>query len=148
MDRLRMAMAEPVTSRLPRDHGQLGVLASSYNYLRQFRRAGQTVGGCAASAAVTGWRGYRRRRARSRPCCQRARASGETGLMWQGNEKSRWERGRGGAGQISSAPGERNILGEATPPTPQGRRPVEAGACPSHRRAEATSPNLSRSPIR
>jgi hypothetical protein len=36
MDRLRMAMAEPVTSRLPRDHGQLGVLASSYNYLRQF----------------------------------------------------------------------------------------------------------------
>ena len=32
-------MAEPVTSRLPRDHGQLGVLASSCNYLRQFTPA-------------------------------------------------------------------------------------------------------------
>jgi len=39
MGRLRMAMAEPVTSRLPRDHGQLGVLASSCNYLRQFTPA-------------------------------------------------------------------------------------------------------------
>ena len=39
MNRLRMAMAEPVTSRLPRDHGQLGVLASSSNYLRQFTPA-------------------------------------------------------------------------------------------------------------
>jgi len=36
MDRLRAAMAEPVTTRLPRDHGHLGVLGSSYNYLRQF----------------------------------------------------------------------------------------------------------------
>ena len=36
MDRLRAAMAQPATSRLPRDHGHLGVLASSYNYLRQF----------------------------------------------------------------------------------------------------------------
>jgi TnpA family transposase len=36
MDRLRAAMAQPATTRLPRDHGHLGVLASSYNYLRQF----------------------------------------------------------------------------------------------------------------
>jgi hypothetical protein len=36
MARLRAALAEPATTRLPRDHGQLAQLASSYGYLRQF----------------------------------------------------------------------------------------------------------------
>jgi TnpA family transposase len=36
MSRLRAALAEPATTRLPRDHGQLAQLARSYNYLRQF----------------------------------------------------------------------------------------------------------------
>jgi len=36
MSRLRAALAEPATTRLPRDHGHLAQLASSYAYLRQF----------------------------------------------------------------------------------------------------------------
>lgn len=36
MSRLREAVAEPATARLPRDHGHLGLLESSYSYLRQF----------------------------------------------------------------------------------------------------------------
>jgi hypothetical protein len=36
MGRLRAALAEPATSPLPRDHGHLAQLASSYGYLRQF----------------------------------------------------------------------------------------------------------------
>ena len=36
MGGLRAALAEPATSRLPRDHGHLAQLASSYGYLRQF----------------------------------------------------------------------------------------------------------------
>ena len=36
MARLRAALAEPATARLPRDYGQLGQLASSCSYLRQF----------------------------------------------------------------------------------------------------------------
>src|SRR5271166_2007672 len=36
MGRLRAALAEPATSLLPRDHGHLAQLASSYGYLRQF----------------------------------------------------------------------------------------------------------------
>ena len=36
MARLRAAVAEPPTRRLPRDHGHLAVLESSYSYLRQF----------------------------------------------------------------------------------------------------------------
>jgi hypothetical protein len=36
MERLRETMAQPPTTRLPRDHGQLEVLESSYGYLRQF----------------------------------------------------------------------------------------------------------------
>lgn len=36
MSRLRAALAEPATPRLPRDHGHLGLLEASYNYLRQF----------------------------------------------------------------------------------------------------------------
>jgi TnpA family transposase len=36
MGRLRAALAQPATARLPRDHGQLAQLASSYSYLRQF----------------------------------------------------------------------------------------------------------------
>ena len=50
------------------------------------------------------------------------------------------------AGTYGSWPpgsGERNVLGEATPRAP--RHPVP-GPSPSHRRARAASPNLSRSP--
>ena len=36
LPRLRAALAEPVTHRLPRDHGQLRALDTSYSYLRQF----------------------------------------------------------------------------------------------------------------
>ncbi len=36
MSRLRAALAEPATARLPRDHGHLAVVAASYSYLRQF----------------------------------------------------------------------------------------------------------------
>ncbi len=36
MARLRAAVAEPATRRLPRDHGHLAVLEASYSYLRQF----------------------------------------------------------------------------------------------------------------
>lgn len=36
MSRLRAALAEPVTTRLPCDHGELAMLESSYGYLRQF----------------------------------------------------------------------------------------------------------------
>jgi hypothetical protein len=36
MGRLRAALAEPATSRLPRDHGHLAQLASPHGYLRQF----------------------------------------------------------------------------------------------------------------
>jgi len=38
MSRLRAALAEPATTRLPRDHGHLAQLSSSYAYLRQFTR--------------------------------------------------------------------------------------------------------------
>jgi len=36
LSRLRAALAEPAEPRLPRDHGQLHMLESSYSYLRQF----------------------------------------------------------------------------------------------------------------
>lgn len=36
MSRLRAALTEPATERLPRDHGQLAQMAYSYSYLRQF----------------------------------------------------------------------------------------------------------------
>jgi hypothetical protein len=36
MSRLRVALAEPATTRLPLDHGHLAQLASSHSYLRQF----------------------------------------------------------------------------------------------------------------
>ena len=36
MTRLREILAEPATAPLPRDHGHLAVLESSYSYLRQF----------------------------------------------------------------------------------------------------------------
>jgi len=36
MSRLRAALTAPVTTRLPRDHGALAMLESSYGYLRQF----------------------------------------------------------------------------------------------------------------
>jgi len=36
MGRLAAALAEPSTTRLPRDHGHLAVIEASYSYLRQF----------------------------------------------------------------------------------------------------------------
>ena len=36
MSRLRAALATPASTRLPRDHGHLAVIAGSYGYLRQF----------------------------------------------------------------------------------------------------------------
>jgi len=36
MGRLAAALAEPSTTRLPRDHGHLGLIEASYSYLRQF----------------------------------------------------------------------------------------------------------------
>jgi TnpA family transposase len=53
MSRLRAALAEPATARLPRDHGHLGVLESSYGYVRQFTPQVLDVLAFAGSPAAT-----------------------------------------------------------------------------------------------
>ena len=59
LPRLRAALAEPATSRLPRDHGQLGALEASYSYLRQFTPqvldALEFAGGPAANRCWRRW---------------------------------------------------------------------------------------------
>ena len=84
MDRLRAAMAQPTTSQLPRDHGHLGVLASSYNYLRQFApqvlEVIEFAGGPAAAELLDAVRVLRELNATGAPitpptCQQQARCS-------------------------------------------------------------------------